>query len=121
MTWRDATAMAGPILASLPEGVDERWATPTGVRTFLATLLRSALARAELQRTAEKSTLVRMRARALRATDQLATCQARAIAAALRRRIEADWPKAAPEQVLLLIGQRFRVLSEQVAAELVDV
>jgi len=120
VAWRDATAMAVPILESLPERVDDRWATTDGIRAFIAALLRAELARKELDTTAARSTLARTRERAQRSTERVLTRQARAIAAALKRRIEADWPKAAPEQVLLLIGERFRLLSEKVAAEMAD-
>lgn len=120
MAWRDATAMAVPILESLPEHVDDRWATADGIRAFIAALLRAELATQQLRTTAARSTLARTRERALRSMERLLTRQARAIAAALKRRIEADWPKAAPEQVLLLIGERFRLLSEKVAAEMAD-
>ena len=117
MEWRDLTTKADEILAGLPSDADKSWATTDGIREFWDALLGQYGAIEELRRTAARSTLVLTRRRETNRLRARTTSCSKYIAAALRQDIKADWPNAAPEQVLLLIAERFRALSYKAAAE----
>lgn len=108
--WRDTASLAHEVFMTLPHCGSDEWATTTGIGTFDRTLQREHVARSALARTDVQSTLFLPRHRAWRREVQLGRKQAGCIANAIVRDIRRDYPKAAPEQVWLVLRDRFRVL-----------
>ena len=70
-------------------------------------------ARREFGRTPTNSSLWLMRVRQVKRLDAHMDKLAGMLVAALRRSIYQDWPRAMPKQVLLLILQRLRNLTDE--------
>lgn len=112
MLWRDTASTASDVFLAFPASAPDTWATAEGVGVFVHTLLRECAARRELARTDERSTLWLLRHRALQREGLLGCEQAACVAAAIVRGIRHDYPKAAPEQVWLVLRDRFGALAE---------
>lgn len=108
--WRDTARHAREVFTALPEDVPDEWATPAGIDMLDRTLLREVAAKHELAQTRTGSALWLTRHRAAQREVLLGYEQAQRIAAALVRGIRHDYPKAAPEQVWLVLRDRFRAL-----------
>ena len=113
MEWRELTPYAEAIFETLPKGVSEEWASTAGVFAFWRSMRRRDHACREFGRTPTNSSLWLMRVRQVKRLDAHMDKLAGMLVAALRRSIYQDWPRAMPEQVLLLILQRLRNLTDE--------